>query len=134
MAYNEAKGEPGVGFDDGAGVVAAVVAPAHKALVAFHILAEGVLAASEDDAHGTVGDDKLGRRAVAASVVEMVGQCARERGVSCSTGAREVGGSEQVSGVGLKRENWACVIKATRQRRRFEATRSLPSSRTAAVP
>ena len=87
MAYNEAKGEPGVGFDDGAGIVAAVVAPADEALVAFHILAEGVLAASKDDAHGAVGDgSELGRRAVAGSVVEVVGQCARERGVSCSTG------------------------------------------------
>lgn len=39
---------------DGRRVVAAVVAPADDALVAFHLLAEGVLTAGEDDAHDGV--------------------------------------------------------------------------------
>jgi hypothetical protein len=59
--YNEAEGEPGVGLDDGTGVVAAVVAAADEAFVAFHLLTEGVLAAGEDDAHC------CGRRAVVGS-------------------------------------------------------------------
>lgn len=45
-------------LDDMARVVAAVVTPANGALVAFHLLSEGVLAASEYDTHrvgGSVG-------------------------------------------------------------------------------
>lgn len=38
-------------LDDVAAVVAAVVAPADDALVALDLLAEGVLAAREDEAH-----------------------------------------------------------------------------------
>lgn len=69
--YNEAKGEPRVGLDDGPGVVAAVVTPADEAFVAFHLLAERVLAAREDDAHG------CGLR-WARAVAESVGRvCAR---------------------------------------------------------
>lgn len=40
--------------DDRRRVVAAVVAPADKPLVALHFLAEGVLTAGEDDAHDAV--------------------------------------------------------------------------------
>jgi hypothetical protein len=51
MTYNEAKCEPGVGLDDVPGIVAAVEA-LERSMVAFHLLAEGVLATGEDDAHG----------------------------------------------------------------------------------
>lgn len=49
--YNEAKSEPGVGLDDTTTVVSAVVALAGDALVAFELLAKGMLATSEDDTH-----------------------------------------------------------------------------------
>ena len=51
LTYNEAKGEPGVGLDDGPGVVAAVVAAADEPVVAFHVPAESVLAACKNDTH-----------------------------------------------------------------------------------
>lgn len=53
--YNEAECKPRVAFDDMTGVVTAVVALTDDALVAFDLLAEGVLAASEDETHGGVG-------------------------------------------------------------------------------
>lgn len=49
--YNKAKGEPRVGFDDRRRVVAAVEAPADEPVVAFNLLAEGVLAAGKNDTH-----------------------------------------------------------------------------------
>jgi hypothetical protein len=49
--YNKAEGEPRVGFDDPAAPVTAVVALADDTLVALDFLAEGVLTASEDEAH-----------------------------------------------------------------------------------
>lgn len=50
--HNEAKGEPRMRLGDRGRVVAAVVAAADEAVVALDFLAEGVLAAREDDAHG----------------------------------------------------------------------------------
>lgn len=49
---HEAECEPRVRLDDATRVVAAVVALANDALVALDLLAEGVLAAGEYDAHG----------------------------------------------------------------------------------
>lgn len=50
--HDKAESEPRIALDDVAGVVAAVVAATHDALVALDFLAEGVLAAGEDEAHG----------------------------------------------------------------------------------
>ena len=50
--HDKAESEPRIALDDVAGVVAAVVAATHDALVALDLLAEGVLAAGEDEAHG----------------------------------------------------------------------------------
>lgn len=49
--HDEAKGEPWVGLDHLAAPVAAVVTLAGDSLIAFYFLAEGVLAACEDETH-----------------------------------------------------------------------------------
>lgn len=49
---DEAECKPGVGLDDGARVVAAVVAATHDTLVSLHLLAERVLAARKYETHG----------------------------------------------------------------------------------
>lgn len=51
MTYYEAKSEPWIALDNMTGVVAAVVALADDALVAFDFLAKGVLAAGKYQAH-----------------------------------------------------------------------------------
>ncbi len=51
--HDEAEGKPRVALDDMAADIAAVVAPADNALVALHVFAERVLAAREDDTHGS---------------------------------------------------------------------------------
>lgn len=53
--YDEAECEPRMAFDDMTRVIAAVVALTDKALVAFNLFAEGVLAAGEDETHGEPG-------------------------------------------------------------------------------
>ena len=55
QTYHKAQGKPRMRLDDAAAVVAAVVAAADHALVALDFLAERVLAAREDDAHGGGG-------------------------------------------------------------------------------
>lgn len=50
--YDPAKGEPGMALDDVPCHVPAVVALAHHALIAVHLLAERVLAAHEEEEHG----------------------------------------------------------------------------------
>lgn len=54
---NEAESEPRMALDDTARIVAAVVAPAHKSFVSFNFLAEGMLAARENQAHDAGGPD-----------------------------------------------------------------------------
>ena len=49
--HDEAKGKPRVLLNDVPGVVAAIIAPAHDALVALDLLAKCVLAAREDQTH-----------------------------------------------------------------------------------
>lgn len=49
---NEAEGEPRMALDDMASVIAAVVALADDAFVAFDLFPEGVLATSENETHG----------------------------------------------------------------------------------
>lgn len=56
--HDEAEGEEGSSLEDAAGHVPAVVALAHEALVALELLAEGLLAADEEEEHG-VGADVL---------------------------------------------------------------------------
>ena len=46
-------------LDDTARIVAAVVAPAHESFVSFNLLAEGMLAARENQAHDVGGLDVL---------------------------------------------------------------------------
>lgn len=50
--HDPAECEPRIALDDIGGHVAAVVALADHALVAGHLLAEGVLAAHEEEEHG----------------------------------------------------------------------------------
>lgn len=52
--YDKAKGEPRVRLDDMPRQVAAVVALAGDALIAFYFLTESVLAACEDETHDVV--------------------------------------------------------------------------------
>lgn len=48
---NKTEREPRVSLDDGRGPVAAVVALARQAFVAFHLAPEAVLAADEEEEH-----------------------------------------------------------------------------------
>lgn len=48
---NKAESEPRMALDDTARIVAAVVAPTHESFVSLHFLAEGMLAARENQAH-----------------------------------------------------------------------------------
>jgi hypothetical protein len=52
--YNPAESEPRIAFGDVGGHVAAVVALAHHALIAFDFLSEGVLSAHKEEEHDEV--------------------------------------------------------------------------------
>lgn len=65
--HDEADGEPGMALDHMAGHVAAMVALADHALIAGNLLAEGALAAEEEEEHGfsasPTGGSSRGERA-----------------------------------------------------------------------
>ena len=67
--HDKAESEPRIALDDVAGVVAAVVAATHDALVALDFLAEGVLAAGEDEAHGRERERKIYIYSYTSSIV-----------------------------------------------------------------
>jgi len=51
-AYDEAKGKPGMLFDDMPTIIATVIATADNAFISFYLLAEGMLSARKYDTHG----------------------------------------------------------------------------------
>src|SRR3569833_1964213 len=77
--YIEAIGEPGMAIQDMTAVVPAVVASTHNPLVAFHIFPERLLAAREDDTHGS----SSGPTATRSLVVKIPVRAIQSRGLGC---------------------------------------------------